>query len=138
MRSYTILYVDDDHDDLLLVSEAFEKHTDDLRVIHAYNGLEALRILGKMKLDNSLPCLIILDINMPVMDGKETLKAIKDAEHFKEIPAVLFSTSTSGPDKKFAEDLGADFITKPIKYAHLENLVEQFVEKCRFEVGNTK
>jgi CheY-like chemotaxis protein len=70
-KSYTILYVDDDIDDLLLISEAFQKYTDHLTVIHASNGVEGLKCLNKFLQQGKLPCLVILDINMPVMNGKE-------------------------------------------------------------------
>lgn len=133
MSGYTILYVDDDMDDLMIISDAFEKYTDYLRVIHACDGVDALNKLEDMTAKNTCPCLIILDINMPVMDGKETLKVIKSTPEYNDIPVVIFSTSASDRDKKFAEDLGADFITKPVQYTHLEELVHAFVEKCRFE-----
>lgn len=80
--SYTILYVDDDNDDLSIISEAFEKYTD-LRVVQANNGVEALQVLKHMAYKNVLPCLIILDINMPVMDGKQTLSQIKKTEEYR-------------------------------------------------------
>ena|ERR1700730_8436990 len=132
-RSYTILYVEDDHDDLLIISEAFEKYTEHLTVIHAHHGYEALQILKKMNLNGKLPCLIILDINMPVMDGKETLSEIRRNEDYKSIPIVLFSTSRHVHDGKFAESLDADFITKPMQYSDMETLVKEFVQKCRLE-----
>ena len=130
-RSYTILYVEDDHDDLLIISEAFEKYTDHLTVVHAPHGYEALQILKKMRLDNKLPCLIILDINMPVMDGKETLSEIRKNDDYQNIPIVIFSTSRHLPDKEFAQNLDAAFISKPVQYSDMENLVKEFVQKCR-------
>lgn len=136
MRSYTILYVDDDHDDLMLLAEAFEKYTDYLRVIHAYNGFEALQVLERMSKEESLPCLVILDINMPVMDGRVTLKKIKSSPAWKELPVVMFSTSSSHADKAYAENLGADFVTKPVTYGDMEGLVKQFVERCRIAAAS--
>ena len=134
--SYTILYADDDQEDLHLISEAFEKHTDNLRVAHAYNGAEALKFLAHMNRSSILPCLIILDINMPIMDGIETLREIKKVEDYKNIPVVMFSTSSHPADKRIAESLGAAYITKPAKYGEMEKLVEQFVEKCLIEAGS--
>jgi CheY-like chemotaxis protein len=134
LKSYTILYIDDDHDDLMLLAEAFEKHTDHLRVVHAYNGQEGIRVLDNMKRKSSLPCLIILDINMPVMDGKEALKLIRANPAYQNIPVVMFSTSNNPFDKKFAEELGAEFITKPVSYIDMKSLVAEFASKCRFEV----
>ena len=131
--SYTILYVDDDQDDLLLIAEAFEKYTTDLRVTHAQNGHECLQVLRRMQEKKTSPCLIILDLNMPLMDGKQTLIKIKSAEEYKEIPVVLFSTSSQDGDRQFAEKYGVDFIIKPARFSDIEKLVKQFVEKCRFQ-----
>ena len=132
-RSYTILYVDDDKDDLSVISDAFEKYTQHLKISHAHNGFEAMQVLKLMKTNSSLPCLIILDINMPVMDGKQTLMEIKNNPDYKNIPVVIFSTSDKPADRKFAKDLGADYITKPTKYLEMEALVAEFVQKCLIE-----
>lgn len=132
-RSYTILYVDDDKDDLAVISDAFEKYTEHLRIVHAHNGFEALQVLKLMKNQSSLPCLIILDINMPIMDGKQALVEIKKNPDFKKIPVVIFSTSDKPSDRQFAQGLGADYITKPTKYLEMEALVSQFVQKCLIE-----
>lgn len=133
-RSYTILYVDDDIDDLHLISDAFEKYTDHLIVLHACNGLEGLETLEKMHEAGSLPCLLIIDINMPIMDGKQMLEKLRTHSLFKDLPVILFSTSNSENDKQFAERHDADFIPKPAKYSELKSLVSKFVSKCKIEV----
>jgi len=134
-RSYSILYVDDDIDDLFLISEAFEKFTHDLKVVHSENGVEGLKTLEKMQ--ENLPCLVIIDINMPIMDGKEMLVKLRTHSQFKDLPVIIFSTSGSEKDKQFAEDNNAEFISKPASYSELKSLVQQFVSKCRFDVKKT-
>jgi CheY-like chemotaxis protein len=136
-RSYTILYVDDDADDLALISEAFEKFTDHLTVIHAGNGMEGLSLLERMNKEHKLPCLLIIDINMPIMDGKEMLRKLREEVPFKELPVIMFSTSDSSRDRQFAENYEADFLSKPSTYNELKALVGHFVSKCRFEVEKT-
>jgi CheY-like chemotaxis protein len=136
-RSYTILYVDDDIDDLHLITEAFEKYTDHLTVIHAYNGFEGLMALDRMRKEEALPCLLIIDINMPVMDGKQMLKKLREGSVYQDLPVILFSTSKSQTDGAFAEKYDAEFISKPGKYTELKDLVEQFVNRCRIEVKNS-
>jgi CheY-like chemotaxis protein len=134
-RSYTVLYVDDDQDDLFLLAEAFEQYTDNLIVAHAYNGFEGLQVLEKMNREGSLPCLIILDINMPIMDGKATLAKIKTEEAYKDIPVVMFSTSQNPSDIAFAENLGAEYFVKPISYNNIKELVADFVKRCNLQIA---
>jgi CheY-like chemotaxis protein len=131
---YTILYIDDDQDDLLIISQAFQKYSDHFTVIHAYHGNEGLEILAKMNEEGHLPCLVILDLNMPVMDGKQTLSEIRKHEDYKSIPIILFSTSGVKQDKEFVENLNADFVTKPIHFSDMENIVKEFVQKCKLEI----
>ena len=80
------------------------------------------------------PCLIILDINMPVMDGRQALSHIKCTEDYKDIPIVVFTTSNSTLDKSFALKWNADFITKPLQVRDLEALAQDFAKRCRENV----
>ena len=130
---HIILYAEDDPDDVYIVNQAFEHHKH-LQVVHAPNGREALNILKQLWTNNSLPCLIILDINMPVVDGKEALKHIKTSDEFNQIPVVLFSTSSSHSDNDFAQKWGAELITKPLDYKDLEGLASEFVKRCNLQV----
>lgn len=132
---HTILYVEDDFDDLFIVQQAFEKYDGSIAVYHASNGFEALAYLNQFTIAGPLPCLIILDMNMPGMDGRETLIRIRQSDVFKNIPVVLFTTSSNKADKEFAATWGAEFITKPLVYSELESLAEKFVDKCNFEMS---
>lgn len=136
-RSFTILYVDDDVDDLAIISEAFEQYTDHIMVIHAGNGIEGIEVLDRMYEKESLPCLLIVDINMPVMDGRQMLKKLREDSRYKDLPVIMFSTSASDQDSQFAETYNAEFITKPSGYSELKSLVDQFVTRCRFETRET-
>ena len=133
-NKHTIVYAEDDMDDLFIVKQAFEKH-DHINVVHAPDGRKALMTLENMLEENYLPCLVILDINMPVMNGKETLQAIRNHPHLSRLSVVLFSTSNNPSDITFAQKLNAMLITKPIEYSDLENIAKQFVEQCNFEIN---
>lgn len=133
-NKHIILYVEDDLDDLFIVQQAFENHNESIAVVHADNGFKALNFLNNLYETDALPCLIILDMNMPGMDGRETLIRIKQSEKFNDIPVVIFTTSSNKADKDFAQKWGADFITKPLVYGELEFLAKTFVDKCNFTV----
>ena len=131
---HTILYAEDDLDDLFIVKQAFELYDGDINIIHASNGFETLQHMADLEGKQRLPCLIVLDINMPGMDGRETLIQLKQHERFKKIPVVLFTTSSSSLDKAFAEKWGAKFITKPLVYAEMEKMVDTFIAYCDFGI----
>lgn len=130
----TILYAEDDLDDLDMVKLAFETK-EDIEIVHANDGNEALAYLAGLD-DGQLPCLIILDINMPGMDGRQTLIQLKQHETYKNIPVVMFTTSNSPTDIEFARKYGADFVTKPLRFDEIENLVTVFADRCKVEISS--
>ena len=130
----TILYAEDDLDDLDMVRLAFEKHPE-IEIIHAHDGNDALNYLNTAT-NGNLPCLIILDINMPGMDGRQALMQIKAHDVFQKIPVVMFTTSNSPMDMEFARKHGADFVTKPLRFEEIENLAADFTKRCNFEMNN--
>lgn len=131
---HTIVYAEDDLDDLFILKQAFQKH-EAIEVVHAQDGRMVLDLLEAMAGENIFPCLVILDINMPVMNGPETLAAIRGHEVLQKIPVVLFSTSNSPSDQLFAASYQALLITKPAEIAHLETIVKQFIDHCNFEIN---
>lgn len=134
-RKNTILYAEDDLDDLFILKQAFQQH-DHIEVMHAADGKMAIALLETMAVENMLPCLVILDINMPVMNGKEALQAIRGHAVLHRLPVVLFSTSSSSSDRIFAESYQALLVTKPAEFSSLETIVSQFIERCNFEINN--
>jgi CheY-like chemotaxis protein len=134
-HKHTILYAEDDLDDLFMIRQAFEQFDGSTQILHANDGFEALEQLKKAKENQQLPCLIILDINMPGMNGREALIRIRQSDHFKEIPVVLFTTSSSELDKAFAKKWASEFITKPLVFSELEDLARRFVSLCTASVS---
>ena len=130
MLKNTILWADDDTDDLLLMKEILLKNNRNYTIAEVHNGKEALQFLQHSRDKKTLPCLIILDINMPVMDGKETLSLLKRDEQYKDIPVVVFTTSNSELDKLFCNRLEVELITKPPPYRSLEAAVLKLLSFC--------
>jgi CheY-like chemotaxis protein len=118
------LLADDDMDDTLLFCEALETVDDTVICYCATHGQEALDILAKEK----LPHLIFLDINMPRMNGWECLKRIRENTAYKNIPILVYSTSSHQNDINTALDLGAlCFFSKPNNFDDLKNILEVIV-----------
>jgi CheY-like chemotaxis protein len=113
-----------------MIRQSFEQFDGAVQLLHTSNGFEALEQLNKSKTEKNLPCLIILDINMPGMNGREALIRIRQSEEFKDISVVLFTTSSSELDKAFAKKWGAEFITKPLVFSELEELAKRFISLC--------
>lgn len=127
----TILYVDDDPDDLAMLREAIHEVGSDYQIQEAFDGVHALQLLRQMADEGRLPCLIVLDINMPRMDGKQTLVAIQNNDMLAAVPVVLFSTSSSSLDKTFSRAKNVELITKPIDYRALQSAANRLLSYCR-------
>lgn len=126
----TILCADDDPDDLLLLKEAIKAVDPKYQIIEAKDGLDALNTLRELKAANNLPCLIVLDINMPKMDGRQTFVTIKEDEVLATVPIVIFSTSSSELDKMFFEKKHVEYITKPIDYNIFLEVARKLLSYC--------
>lgn len=112
----TILCVDDDEDDLFFVQEAIQSHPGGFAIEQARNGWEAYNFLMKCVQKEQLPCLVIMDINMPRMNGRQTILKIRETDSLAAIPIAVFTTSSNQADRRFFEGLGVHFITKPFDY----------------------
>lgn len=123
-----ILWADDDMDDLMLMRHVLQDIGHDYRIAEVGNGQEALDYLEMAKQKGNLPSLIILDMNMPVLNGKETLSVIKKDDALKNIPLVFFTTSNSELDKLYCKRFGVEMITKPPQYSHLKEAVRKLLE----------
>jgi CheY-like chemotaxis protein len=132
-----VLYADDDFDDLMLVKEAFSQYSKNVELVTVPDGFHALSYLKNLSDNDPAPCLIILDINMPRMDGKEALVRLREIDRFKTVPAILFTTSSQPTDKDFAEKYDAGFLTKPIDYRQMDVIADQFINHCADEVKKT-
>jgi len=126
----TVLCVDDDLDDRELVCFTINNIDPHIKVVHAENGVEAIDYLLKAQIEGDLPCLIIMDINMPQMDGKETLAVIKENEHLNDLPVVIFSTSNSEIDKLYCSNFGVNLITKPNNIKSLHKEIKSVLHHC--------
>jgi CheY-like chemotaxis protein len=122
-KKNTILIVDDDTDDREIIRDAFKSSNNNHReYIFIETGDQLMEYLADAS-DVDLPSLILLDLNMPGKDGRETLKDIKASDRYRSIPTIIFTTSGSQKDKEMSYTLGANcFVTKPDTFNKLVEL----------------
>jgi two-component system response regulator len=129
---FTIVLADDDEDDRLLAQDAMEAagasydcHT----VNDGQELLDFLRGVGKFEATGitSLPSVILLDLNMPILDGRETLRLLKEDPLLSSIPVVILSTSANDEDIQEGYNLGASsYMVKPSEFNTLVDMMRTF------------
>jgi CheY-like chemotaxis protein len=127
MAENYIVYVDDDFDDKELMKELFTS-VEGYSLIILYDGLDLMQYLEKQE---EVPALIILDINMPVVDGKKSIRSLKENKRYKDIPVVMYSTTVNAQEIEWYKVLGVDVITKPTSYADFQNITDRFLSYIR-------
>lgn len=128
-QCFPILLVDDDEDDQFLMGEALNAMGYSYELMRASNGIEALQMLQEMK-EGRLPSLIILDVNMPKMDGKQTVVKIQQDSELVSIPIIIFTTSANLIDKLFFLTKGVEMITKPSKVNEYNQIAKKLLKLC--------
>lgn len=117
------LLADDDQDDADFFCEALDEIDDSISCIWAKSGADLVRKIEGNKIDP--PEIIFLDINMPEMDGWETLTFLKNNPKLSKVPVIMYSTSSARRDAQKALELGAlCFYEKPTNYLLLKEFLE--------------
>ncbi len=125
MKNVHILLVEDNEGDILLTVEALEEGRIANVIEVARDGQEAMDKLENDFLENKLPDLILLDINLPKMNGHEVLEKLKKNDNFKHIPVIILSTSSSEMDiMKSYHNHANCFITKPVEINDFVKAIE--------------
>jgi CheY-like chemotaxis protein len=129
-----IVIADDDASDRELITDAIMEASPHCNIYEVENGQELLEFLDGCK---KYPDLIFLDLNMPIMSGKETLSYIKNTERLKVIPVFVLSTSSAQPDIFQCYQEGANlFLVKPSSYEVLVTMMRNIVSL--FEINLMK
>ena len=125
-----ILIGEDDTDDQEMLKEVFSSIDSSFILFFVNNGSEILSALGKLR-DDQMPCLIVLDYNMPGLNGADILKELGTNERYKHIPRIVWSTSASEKFRKLCLELGAtDYIIKPNNVPELEKIARYMLSVC--------
>lgn len=114
LQGKSVLVVDDDHRNIYVIKNALEK--EGMRVRTAKNGMECLETIGQ---EDTID-IVLMDIMMPVMDGYETMKRIRDLEKYQDIPIIALTAKAMNYDRRKCIEAGAsDYISKPLKLDQL-------------------
>jgi CheY-like chemotaxis protein len=120
-----ILLVEDNPMDLDLTLRAFSKKKFSNHVHVARDGEEALAFIPRWEAGEALPAVILLDINLPKINGLEVLRQLKAHERFRRIPVVVLTSSREDKDLKTAYDLGVNsYIEKPVSFSKFMEVAE--------------
>lgn len=123
-HSLSILLVDDDQDDQFFFREALTHIELDIRLSVANNHQEAAKFLSAYTAD-----LIFLDINMPVINGKDSLKYIRENKKFNKVKVIMFTTSSSDKDIETCYELGANlYVTKPLSTSYYSSILQKIFQ----------
>ena len=129
-NSYTILLAEDDPDDQELIVHAFTEVSPSFSLHIVNDGKEVMDFLSSTS-DSKLPCLIVLDYNMPELNGAQVLQKLTDNNRYKDIPKIILSTSGN---PKYVQDCmvkGAKaYRVKPDSFKQLVVLAQEMIEMC--------
>jgi response regulator RpfG family c-di-GMP phosphodiesterase len=128
-RLLNILLIEDDTIEVMKFNRVLSTININQKVVEANNGEEALTIL---KVKEFIPDIIVLDLNMPKMNGIEFISILKADEYLKYIPAIILTTSNNRKDVMECYRIGiAGYVLKPLKYKDYESLITRLVEYWR-------
>ncbi len=122
----SVLLIEDDPGDVLMTREAFENFTVDNTLHVVGDGVEAMAFLRREGpyADAPTPDLVLLDLNLPRMDGREVLAAIKNDHALRQIPVVVLTTSEAEEDVTCSYQLHANaYVTKPVDFERFLDVV---------------
>jgi len=130
MPSKFILLGEDDPDDLDMLTEVFSAIDNSFILFYVNSGKEVLSALEKLH-DDQMPCLIVLDYNMPGLNGADILKEIGSNDRYAAIPKIVWSTSGGDKFKQTCLELGAkDYVIKPSNNQDLEKIARYMLSFC--------
>lgn len=128
-KKICVLYADDDADDVEMFQEILREIDRSILFLYATDGLQALKVLRESIV---LPDIVFLDINMPLINGKECLMEIRRDEYLKKLPVVMYSTSSTENEVVRCLELGAsDYLCKATNYAKLRQDIESILKNLR-------
>lgn len=124
------MHIDDDQDDLFAFKEALSLLPHEISLVQQQEATSALRYLRSINNRSELPHLVVVDLNMPGISGKEFLAIVKTDPVLKEVPVIAFTTSSLLSDKHFCACLGVACITKPALFDEMVKVAGDMLSSC--------
>jgi CheY-like chemotaxis protein len=122
-----IFYVEDNPAEVFLLQEAVRKLSENFRVVPAGDGETALAMLRSASV---LPCVIVLDVHVPKIDGAEVLKAVKSHPGLRTVPTVVFAEGAARRKIQSTENAPDLFLSKPMDLEGYANVAERIIALC--------
>jgi CheY-like chemotaxis protein len=129
VKEHSIFVVDDDDDDIELLRSTLEDLGYSFNLNTASNAFDAITRLQVLDSDNQLPCIIVLDLNLPVMEGKALYEFIKNNKSLASIPIAVLTSSNNKVDKEYFAHKASYFV-KPYSVENLYTCAQKIIECC--------
>jgi CheY-like chemotaxis protein len=127
--SCKILIGEDDFEDQFILEEYFQDNGVKEVVAFEKNGKRIIEYLEQLPPEDELPCLIVLDLNMPILNGTQTLFELKQDSRFSKIPVIIYSTSDNDHEKRKCISFGAvAYMVKPVTVDEGDRMVKKFIQ----------
>lgn len=127
MKQSVILWADDDPDDIAMIRDVLLEMDSSFQFVAVNNGQKALDHLQQHAQSDLFPSLIVLDMNMPILSGRDTLAVLKRNAAYKTIPTVVFTTSNNPMDAFFCQCYHVEMFTKPTSYVALKEVIAKLL-----------
>lgn len=132
MTSICILIAEDDIEDQFIMTDAFKEVEPDEQFVFVENGEMVINYLNEKCKINELPKLVVLDLNMPIMNGVETLRRLRNSKDTEALPIIVYSTSFNKVEIEECMRLGAtSYITKPNTFTECKEVAKKFFSFCK-------
>jgi CheY-like chemotaxis protein len=119
-----VVYADDDEDDRMFLVESFQ-HRPDFKLLTFSDGVELIEYVK-----GNPPCLIVLDINMPRLDGIQIAETIFESAYAPGVPIIMLTTSDKPPEIDRIKNVGARILRKPMSAIEVKRLADTLLEYC--------
>ncbi len=129
-----IIFADDDDDDLELITSYFKEFEPAITILPFRNGKDVIKFLDSSSSKGEpLPVLVVMDINMPRLDGMTTLATIRENDTYKDVSVVIYTTSMNKNNMQVCKDMDATWLIKPSSVQQIRETARILAEFCNLQ-----